>query len=724
MPLASAEARHKSSGHVAFIGAVGAVHWEQWKAVRHWGHHNAELAQELRSPAAPALEARGGEDTVTNIVAPTTAAIGSGLRTSPPSHPPSPLGRPPRLPARGPRGGQVRQGIGLSGGVRCGVTTAQFEAGDTAPQRDSAPSEVTADLRDVHNPETESLASLETADGEVFSGAQEVSEKSVSKQGTGAAMEVVGSPNAASGNTAEALQSGGADTGVIKKRRCWSRRQLRPKAGPVGATAGPGVQEAAVAAEPESEDGVGKSPRSQETRDSSDLRLDEHCLLPESQQDLKVQELRGLSELQPEVKRASSKSRLEEMLDDPTPNAQKCCTSMLQHADSSDWLVSPLPHAGSICGALARGRARQGVASLVSAAALLGPASPLLAWDVAYLARHLPAMQQFSVVRSFCDGFPSSRPKDSSVLREATFADFLLEADACRPGTDSLPSPLLDVHLLWKTRQTEHGFLGPVGDRLARDLRTLNLWMFKLWQLEDDHPLVQSCRLHIGLEGAEIPCEYSLQPRLLVQLSGRLAAALYPPEDWHFLYPFPAHSAFDGRSMAVNREWNRKRFPDLKLGKPQVAELRPGDALVVPPYWWLHGGVLGEESVLLSILFHRSGPRHPDTPYGVTGRCCEVRLARDIEEHVATSLAKSLAGLAGDPASAHELVELYMAHLKLRLSIPDVDDNSPPKSFSVPMKALQDVDVEVNEMVGARLMAQDPNVDPDRWLRRAVQGRF
>lgn len=279
----------------------------------------------------------------------------------------------------------------------------------------------------------------------------------------------------------------------------------------------------------------------------------------------------------------------------------------------------------------------------------------------------------------------------------------------------------------------DHGLIGPVGDHISKDIRTLNFWMFKLWQMEDDHPLVQSCRLSVAGQAAELPCNFETSPRLFVQLTGRSHVVLFMPEDWSLLCPECFSSASCGQSKVAHGDLNRKQLPQLRRARAHVAELEAGEVLQVPPFWWVHLQTLGVENSFLTVTFFQSGLKRPDLFYGVTQRCVEVRLAFDVESHIVQNLTEVLGRVGSKTAKALcsvDLVMAFMQHLKQQLRMLE----QPSLGFraqawkstlaEIPKKVLEDVEVELREMVGSRLMSQDPDIDPEKWLRRMIQGRF
>ncbi|XP_064405829.1 HSPB1-associated protein 1-like isoform X2 [Halichondria panicea] len=123
------------------------------------------------------------------------------------------------------------------------------------------------------------------------------------------------------------------------------------------------------------------------------------------------------------------------------------------------------------------------------------------------------------------------------------------------------------------------GYIQPVQDLFLSDKNVqVNLW--------------------VGREGIVTHAHYDCTYNFFFQLQGRKRFTLYPPSDHLYLYPC-LHPHY-GHSQVDILNPDNKKFPLFKSARPVVAEVRPGDMLVVPPFWFHHVETL-EESVSVNV---------------------------------------------------------------------------------------------------------------------------
>lgn len=94
-------------------------------------------------------------------------------------------------------------------------------------------------------------------------------------------------------------------------------------------------------------------------------------------------------------------------------------------------------------------------------------------------------------------------------------------------------------------------------------------------------------------------------------VAGRRRFTLFPPEQIANLYIGPLDYAPTGAPMSLVRldQPDFGRFPRFRaaLAAAQTAELRPGDALYIPPLWWHHVESLEPFNVLVNYWWHVQG---------------------------------------------------------------------------------------------------------------------
>jgi hypothetical protein len=91
-------------------------------------------------------------------------------------------------------------------------------------------------------------------------------------------------------------------------------------------------------------------------------------------------------------------------------------------------------------------------------------------------------------------------------------------------------------------------------------------------------------------------------------VAGRRRFTLFPPEQIENLYIGPLDFGHTGAPMSVVslRNPDFERFPKFHaaLNAAVTAELRPGDAIIIPPLWWHHVESLESLNVLVNYWWH------------------------------------------------------------------------------------------------------------------------
>jgi len=293
----------------------------------------------------------------------------------------------------------------------------------------------------------------------------------------------------------------------------------------------------------------------------------------------------------------------------------------------------------------------------------------LLKWDFQYLSAHLPKAQKYGVMLDEGSGKilmshsarngqrqvdmlaggdaggqepPPEAARggggagDVSISDQArmTFSEFLEAAEQHRGGGGKGKLPYFGLHVLWRFKQADNGFLGQIDDDMAEDIWSINFDRIKEWQEANLLPLVQRLYLFAGLGGTVYHCHYDLQPNLHVQLTGRKRFILFPPDDWPNLYPFPVHHDLDRRSMVNLDSPDSDRFPNWKKARGHLVELCAGEALYIPPYWWHHVQSVTPTTTSMAVWLFEHFPLSSEELYGLSPRADAISLMRDAEELV------------------------------------------------------------------------------------------
>jgi len=298
----------------------------------------------------------------------------------------------------------------------------------------------------------------------------------------------------------------------------------------------------------------------------------------------------------------------------------------------------------------------EGQAFVAPASGLLG--TQLLKWDFPYLAAHLPQGQKYGVMYDEGSGkivmSHTARngmrhvSKDEGPAKQVTvdaafntsdqtrmtFQEFLDETERYKRSGGAGKLPYFGLHLLWRFKEGENGFVGEIDEDMQDDMWSINFKVIKEWQDANLLPLIQRFYLFAGLGGTLYHCHYDLQPNLHVQLTGRKRFIIFPPEDWRHLYPFPVHHDLDRRSMVDLDRPDTSQYPMWSGAHGAVVELNPGDALYIPPYWWHHVQSISPKTTSMAMWFFEKFPQSASIFYGVGERAEGVGMMRDIEEYI------------------------------------------------------------------------------------------
>ena len=119
---------------------------------------------------------------------------------------------------------------------------------------------------------------------------------------------------------------------------------------------------------------------------------------------------------------------------------------------------------------------------------------------------------------------------------------------------------------------------------------------------------------------SRVAAHFDLPDNIACCAAGRRRFTLFPPEEIANLYPGPIDFTPAGQtiSMVDFDEPDFERFPKFQkaLGKAQLAELGPGDAVFIPSMWWHHVEGLDHLNVLVNYWW-RPVPAYMDTPANV-----------------------------------------------------------------------------------------------------------
>jgi hypothetical protein len=108
---------------------------------------------------------------------------------------------------------------------------------------------------------------------------------------------------------------------------------------------------------------------------------------------------------------------------------------------------------------------------------------------------------------------------------------------------------------------------GLPGASIQRDKKTtLNLW--------------------VSTAGCVTLLHYDAKSNLLTQMQGTKEIILFPPSEHRLMYPYAMHRTTFLHSRVNPEAVDEKLFPGFPSHKRFMIELKAGDSLFIPPFWW------------------------------------------------------------------------------------------------------------------------------------------
>lgn len=246
--------------------------------------------------------------------------------------------------------------------------------------------------------------------------------------------------------------------------------------------------------------------------------------------------------------------------------------------------------------------------------------------DVAPIADHIVAGDAPLILRQFVDHWPSvaaARAGDKSI------ADYLMALDNGSPTTVFSAPPEERGRFFYNSEMNGFNFgtqqvplsrlLGALIDLADQD-NPPALYAGATPTAEAMQDFAASNPLPAPAGGAEpriwvgnasrIAPHYDMSRNIACVVAGRRRFTLFPPDQIGNLYVGPVDRTPAGQpvSMVDLAAPDLGRFPKFAeaLKACQVAELEPGDAILIPPLWWHQVEALSSLNVLVNYWFETS----------------------------------------------------------------------------------------------------------------------
>ena len=131
----------------------------------------------------------------------------------------------------------------------------------------------------------------------------------------------------------------------------------------------------------------------------------------------------------------------------------------------------------------------------------------------------------------------------------------------------------------------------------------------RLWRSLGVAQQAQALRLWVSTRGAVTPLHFDAADSFLAQMRGTKRVTFFPPSAIDGLYPYPVdHPLFRRARVDLYQDPAERgvRFPAFGAhaeADAQVVELREGDVVLFPRYWWHHIETVSELSCSIGCRY-------------------------------------------------------------------------------------------------------------------------
>jgi hypothetical protein len=246
------------------------------------------------------------------------------------------------------------------------------------------------------------------------------------------------------------------------------------------------------------------------------------------------------------------------------------------------------------------------------------------ALDAAAVRRDVLPDKRPSVLRGFVADWPAVK---QGLLSPAALVRYLLRFDTGKSVDALLAAPEIDGQIFYNQGMTGFNFLRNRLPLAAVAEQVLRYAQFpKSPAVAAQSALIRDCLPGFADENRLSIVDDNVLPRIWLGnrittpthvdewnnigcvVAGRRRFTLFPPEQIANLYIGPLDFAPTGAPMSLVsvRNPDFARYPKFReaLAAAHVAELAPGDAIVIPPLWWHHVESLESFNVLVNYWWH------------------------------------------------------------------------------------------------------------------------
>ena len=261
--------------------------------------------------------------------------------------------------------------------------------------------------------------------------------------------------------------------------------------------------------------------------------------------------------------------------------------------------------------------------------------APAMKWTLPYLEQHMGSNKHTVYISKDNKKFkfydekkviPDSGFREPMRKREWTFSKFAdeLKKRMTKPDSEAV--------------YYQDALTDAVGDPIKHDFVHFNWQWLNERKKRYNWGQLTSNLLLIGQPGNITPCHFDEQHNFFNQVYGEKRCMLFPPENFHRLYPYPVSHPCDRQSQVDFDEPDLGRFPNFQDCEGFECIVRAGEVLYIPMYWWHYFESIPKGQETISVTFwYKSGPLPNTIEYPLNGQQ-KTAIMRNIEKMLIEAL--------------------------------------------------------------------------------------